>query len=72
MSDYYRELLLEAYEWFEEYIGHDGAPDGGDPAWVGAIRDAIGSEKSNYGPDFDGILEAVLRKRAAAREEVKP
>ena len=71
MSSPYRSLLLEAYEWFDEHIGHDGAPDGGDPAWVGSVRDAIGGEKSTYGPDFDPILTSELRERAAARRRVQ-
>jgi len=39
-----REMLLDAYEWFEHAIGHDGAPDGGDPAWVGDAISAIASD----------------------------
>ena len=64
-ADHYRELLLEAHEWFEEHIGHDGAPDGGDPAWVSATTQAIGGERSKYGPDWDAILTIEMRRRAA-------
>jgi hypothetical protein len=36
------EALEEALEWFAEVIGRDGAPDGGEPGWVGQAEDLLG------------------------------
>lgn len=63
---------VEALIWFEETIGHDGAPDGGDPGWVNEAVEAIAREDGlHYGPDFqihvDGILRHVLGEEAAGR-----
>ena len=54
--------LVDALSWFEEHIGHDGAPDGGDPEWVTRAVDSICRfDGLTYPPDYWDHIEA-LRK----------
>lgn len=54
--------LVDALMWFEEEIGHDGAPDGGDPHWVNAAIEAICRDDGlHYGPDFHPHWDAIVR-----------
>ena len=65
--DAQRDLILDTYEWFLEHVGHDGAPDGGDPPWVSDVFGLIGGEESHYPPDFEAILLSAVKRRANAR-----